>query len=205
MRHLALTLALLFSCAPKYAYKGGLSAQLTVPKDTRHLYLSSEVSEESTTTLMTEMDTAVAAGAARLVIEFNTPGGSVFAGMQLAKHIEQSPVPTVCVVDGMAASMGFYLLQSCTYRVMTSRSLLMAHQPASGGLLYGPAEKYERLAEVLRKLGHAMATHCARRMSVSVDEYEKRIEKGGEWWFDERDALLYGAVDRVVGFVSDVY
>src|SRR5581483_5373793 len=54
-----------------------------------------------------------------VTIELNTPGGSNYVGFKLAKAIEECGKPTICVVDGMAQSFGFYLLQSCSIRAMT--------------------------------------------------------------------------------------
>src|SRR5258706_7395681 len=39
-----------------------------------------------------------------VVIEINSPGGSVFAALEMQKAIERHSYPVVCVVDGLAAS-----------------------------------------------------------------------------------------------------
>lgn len=167
------------------------------------LLFNESVEDETVDALIGSINAANNRGDKRIVIEINTPGGSVWAGMRLAKAIEESPAPVTCVVDGMAASMGFYILQSCHTRVMTRRSLLMTHQPATGGLLYGPAEKYEGLAELLRKLSHAMVEHMAARMKISVADFEKRID-GKDWWLTNDEAVAVGAVDALVHKPSEV-
>lgn len=145
---------------------------------------------------------AVAAGAKAIVIEINSPGGHVNAGFLLARAIEDSPVPVACVVDGEAASMGFYLLQSCDVRLMTRRSVLMIHEPSFGGVR-GTPEELRQAADALKAIAQAMAEHCAAKMKITVEELKARTDNK-DWWMEWREALHVGAVDDVVTSVDEV-
>jgi ATP-dependent protease ClpP protease subunit len=170
------------------------ATEYLIPK----IAFSAEVDDESTDATITLLSQAVKAGARAIVIEFNTPGGSVNAGFKLAKAIEQSPIPVHCVVDGQAASMGLYLLQSCTTRTMTSRSILMAHEPAIGvAQFYGSKWKWFGVYELLRTMAAAMNHHMSQRMNISYEEFCKRID-GKEWWMASDEALAVAAVDSVI-------
>ncbi len=147
------------------------------------------------------------AGAKRVVLELDTPGGSVVAGHQIIKAIEESRragTQVVCVADGWAVSMGFAILQSCSERVMTKRGVLMAHSPLmpNAGLDLGPSTR--NAMESLRVVARAMAEQCAARMKVTLAEYIKRTSNGKEWWFNWVDAVKFGAVDRVVTSVDEL-
>lgn len=181
------------AATPQYAHY--------VPK----IVFNTEVNAESVAATMAIMDAATEEGAKAIVIEFNTPGGEVDSGFLLAKAIENSRVPVVCVVDGLAASMGMYLLQSCHVRAMTKRSSLMIHEAAVGAQsFYGPEVKWRSIAEELKRTNRAMAEHLAHRMTVSADEILIRIVGGLQWWLDWKDAVNFGAVDLVVDSVQEI-
>lgn len=141
------------------------------------------------------------ASAAAVVIEIDSPGGSVSDGLIIAKLIEQSAVPTVCIVDGDAASMAFFILQSCSVRAMTKRSSLMAHLPWIRGGMGGETE-YKNIAEALRVKGHALCQHMARRMKLTPAQLEARLQRG-DWWMTFEEASAVGAVDKVWDSVAE--
>lgn len=145
------------------------------------------------------------AGAQAIIIEFNTPGGGVDAGFLLGKRMEDAKVPVVCVVDGMAASMGMYLLQSCDVRAMTKRSVLMTHESSVQGLIGGNAKDFQAIADMLKASTRAMIEHIGRRLNISVDELEKKVQHGQEWWTDWRESYSVGAVDLVVDRPDEVF
>lgn len=137
-----------------------------------------------------------------VVVEINSPGGSVFDAIEMQKAIERHPHPVYCVVDGVAASAAFVTLQSCDFRLMTDRSVLMAHHaaiPRTGG----QEEPIENAAAALRALDHATALHCARRMGITPEAYEAHVSGGREWWLPVDDATKEHAVDLRVTSVAD--
>jgi len=159
------------------------------------------VDSESAGIAIDILDVANQAGLDAVVIEFDTPGGSVDAGIKLAKAIEQSKTEVVCIVDGMAASMGMYLLQSCHQRVMTPRSILMAHQPWMMGA--GDEQDFENGSRLLSALGKALSEHVCSRIKLPQAECKEKFSNGREWWLNHQEALQVGAVDFVVASVPD--
>lgn len=169
-----------------------------------HYRLNAPVNGQSVETAIAWLDMAEREEATVFVLEINTPGGNVFAGFELAKRIERSKVPVACVVDGMAASMGFYLLQSCPVRAMTRRSVLMTHEPSISADVSGPPNEWKSVAETLRALRDAMAWYCNRRLTTTLEEYHARTDGGLTWWFTFVDAKKYHAVDVAVDSVEEV-
>jgi ATP-dependent protease ClpP protease subunit len=111
-----------------------IDSEAVAVADTRqipHIVLSTEIDSEvaEQTVAIFTMINAEPDRFPAVLFEINSPGGSV-AGFRIAKALEDSEVPVVCVVDGLAASMAFYILQSCDTRLMTGHSLLMAHEPS---------------------------------------------------------------------------
>jgi ATP-dependent Clp protease protease subunit len=130
-----------------------------------------------------------------IVFEINSPGGEVDAGFDLTKAIERSPVPVLCIVDGEADSMAFYVLQSCTARFMTPRSSLMFH----GVTMVGPMRQtsMETTAKQIEVYNSAMIGQVAARMKISKDALWAHL-KQGDWWMDADEALEVGAVDAII-------
>ncbi len=160
-----------------------------------HVTFEGPVDVASVNIFLFDLKAAEAEGST-VFVDINTPGGSVIDGMRMGKAIEDSPAEIVCVVDGFAASMGFYLLESCDKRVMTSRSLLMGHEPSGGDA--GQPREHENALALMKALNHALATHIARRSTLSVREYEALIEGGRELWLTDTMALEMGFVDQVI-------
>lgn len=166
--------------------------------------LSDGIDDSSSKKVIQWIDAAEEADADAFVLELNTPGGSVPDGFEISKRIENAKLPVTCVVDGKAASMGFYILQSCPTRLMTKRSTLMAHEPSLSGIFYGQPNQWEALTEMLKALRVAMAEHCNRRLTTSVKEYRARTDGGKMWWFTWQDGLKFHAVDKIVDDVASV-
>ena len=166
--------------------------------------LNEEINEQSAKTVIDWISAAEDAHADAFMLEMNTPGGEVDQGFEIAKKIENSKIPITCVVDGMSASMGAYILQSCPTRVVTRRSVIMFHEPSLGGLFAGRQFDWTAIAERMRVMTNAMAEHCVHRMAISLKEYHARTDGGKQFWMDEKDALKFKAVDKVVWSVQEV-
>ena len=162
---------------------------------------SGGVDAQSVDRAIRDLDRAVVGGHRAVLLEIDSPGGSVFAGLRLAKAIERSPIPVYCVVDGVALSMGYYLLQSCEQRIMTARSILMIHEPSISSFAQSTPGQLQDRANMLRALSRALVEHMALRMKISADELEAKI-RDRDWWMEHREALQVGAIDAVVDSVG---
>lgn len=171
-----------------------------VPK----IKFDTEVSDASVNETIALIAQVTGAGAEAIILEINTPGGSVDAGFRLSKVIEESPVPVVCVVDGMSASMGMYILESCQVRYGTLRSTYMIHEAAIGGDFYAHEVKWRSIADMLRAINKAMAEHLASRMNLSADQILEIIRGGAQWWFGSKEAVQNGAIDASVNSVKEL-
>jgi len=202
MRFLPL-LAFLFSCHATQS--GSLNSEPQIvaqaqeeSKPLARVQLSGPVDGNSAAEVIDGLLSAERAGAEAVLLEIDTPGGGVKSGFYISKTIEDLKIPVICVVDGEADSMGFYILQSCDVRLMTYRSVLMAHEPAFGEGPGGHPNEMRSWADALKVLSAAMVEHMSARMTCSAEEMAAKIEGGRMWWFDWHDALQFHAVDGVV-------
>jgi ATP-dependent protease ClpP protease subunit len=142
---------------------------------------------------------AVKRGEPFVNVTIDSPGGDVFEGLAIIEEMRaaaRAGTRTVCVVDGLAASMGHVILQACDVRLMKRTAVLMAHEVAVSGV-GGKPDALRRLAQRLDDIGHWLAIMESARMNITVEEFEARI-KDREWFFGAAEAVAVGAVDGVV-------
>lgn len=138
----------------------------------------------------------------RVVVEINSPGGSLFAAMEMQKAIERHDSAVFCVVDGMAASAAFVTLQSCTSRYATARSLLMAHHASL--TCQGQEQEMKNCGEALRAIDEGLSAHCAKRMEMSRGDFESHVSGGREWYMSLFDGLKFKALDGEAESVAEI-
>jgi ATP-dependent protease ClpP protease subunit len=128
-----------------------------------------------------------------VLLVIDSPGGLLSASRDMARIIESHPQRLACIVDGVAASGAYYILQSCSMRMMTSRSNLMLHEAFSGG-----APQTANEAAALMAINASMAYQQCHRLKMSVGDCHARYSGGREWWMTPEQALAAGAIDTIV-------
>lgn len=163
------------------------------------VHLTDVIDAEQAASFVATMD---ACKGRRVAVEINSPGGSLFAALEIQKAIERHDKAVICVVDGMAASAAFVTLQSCATRYATDRSLLMAHHAS----LQVKGQERELLngAAALHAIDAGMSAHCAKRMGMSAADFESHVSDGQEWYLDLTEGLSMHALDGEAENVSEV-
>ncbi|MFR9543595.1 MAG: ATP-dependent Clp protease proteolytic subunit, partial [Rikenellaceae bacterium] len=88
------------------------------------------VSESSTSQFNAEFDFLENCIRPKLIrVLINSEGGSVLYGMTTYSTIQNSKIPTECIIEGMAASMGSIIWAAGTRSLMRDYSILMIHNP----------------------------------------------------------------------------
>ena len=129
-------------------------------------------------------------------IYFNTPGGSVYAGLGIYDTMQfiSSDISTICT--GMAASMGAVLLVAGTKgkRFALKHSRVMIHQPMGGA--QGQASDIEITAREIQKLKKELYTIIADHSGNSYERVEKDSDR--DYWMTALEAKEYGMIDDVL-------
>ena len=129
-------------------------------------------------------------------IYFNTPGGSVYAGLGIYDTMQfiTSDVATICT--GMAASMGAVLLCAGAKgkRSALRHSRVMIHQPMGGA--QGQASDIEITAREIGKLKNELYTIIADHSGKTFKQVEKDSDR--DYWMTSEEAKKYGMIDQIL-------
>ena len=129
-------------------------------------------------------------------IYFNTPGGSVHAGLGIYDTMQyiSSDIATICT--GMAASMGAVLLTAGSHgkRSALKHSRIMIHQPMGGA--QGQASDIEITAREIMKLKKELYDIIAHHSGKTYLQVEKDADR--DYWMTSTKAKNYGMIDDVL-------
>lgn len=129
-------------------------------------------------------------------IYFNTPGGSVHAGLGIYDTMQYISADIATICTGMAASMGAVLLTAGTSgkRSALKHSRLMIHQPMGGA--QGPASDIEITAREIIKLKKELYEIIALHSGNTFKKVEKDSDR--DYWMTAEEAKKYGMIDEVL-------
>jgi len=129
-------------------------------------------------------------------IYFNTPGGSVNAGLGIYDTMQfiSADIATICT--GMAASMGAVLLTAGTKgkRSALKHSRIMIHQPMGG--VEGVASDIEITVREIVKLKKELYEIIALHSGNSIEKVEKDSDR--DYWMTSQEAKDYGMIDEIL-------
>ena len=129
-------------------------------------------------------------------IYFNSPGGSVYAGLGIYDTTQyiQSDVSTICT--GMAASMAAVLMVAGEKgkRYALKHSRIMIHQPLGG--VQGQAADIEITAREILKLKKELYTIISNHSGQPIEKIEKDSDR--DYWMTSAEAVEYGMIDKVL-------
>ncbi len=129
-------------------------------------------------------------------IYFNTPGGSVHAGLGIYDTMQYitSDITTICT--GMAASMGAVLLAAGSKgkRTALKHSRIMIHQPMGGA--QGQAKDMEITVREIQKLKKELYEILAYHTGNPFEKVEQDSDR--DYWMTSEEAKEYGMIDEVL-------
>lgn len=172
-------------------------------KDLKHIVGMAESGKEATIKLFGPIDKDVAD---RFISEFdwlqeyvkpssikvliNSEGGYVTHGMSIFSVILNATVPTLCVNEGMAASMASVIWCASDNRYMRDYAILMIHNPFNS--------KSEGESDAVSSMKKQLETIYRKRFGMSVDTIRSIMD--GE---EGKDGTFFTANEAVsAGFIS---
>lgn len=129
-------------------------------------------------------------------IYFNSPGGSVYAGLGIYDTMQYISCDVATTCTGLAASMSAVLLTAGTKgkRSALQHSRIMIHQPLGGA--QGQAADIEITAREIQKLKKELFTIIAEHSGNPYKKIEKDSDR--DYWMTAQEAQEYGMIDKVL-------
>ena len=135
-------------------------------------------------------------GADEIILQINSPGGSVSAGLAIYDTMNYSKARIVTVGVGMCASMGAFLLSAGSrgYRRATENCELLVHQPLGGAS--GQASDIIIAADHIRRTRDRLNRILAENTGKSVEEIARDTDRDNI--MTAAEAKEYGLIDVVI-------
>ncbi len=129
-------------------------------------------------------------------IYFNSPGGSVHAGLGIYDTMQYITADVATICTGMAASMAAVLLTAGTKgkRSALKHSRVMIHQPMGGAS--GQASDIEITAREIKKIKNELYTIIAEHSGQEFAQVEKDSDR--DYWMTSEEAVKYGMIDEIL-------
>ena len=129
-------------------------------------------------------------------IYFNSPGGSVHAGLGIYDTMQYINCNIATICTGMAASMAAVLMTAGAKgkRSALKHSRIMIHQPMGGA--QGQASDIEITAREIMKLKRELYEIIAFHSGQSLEKVEKDSDR--DYWMTAEEAKEYGMIDEIL-------
>ena len=134
-----------------------------------------------------------------ITLMINTEGGDVFSGLDIMTSIriaQQRGIEVHGIVGGHAESMGYFILQACDKRAMSSEAILMVHGVTHGLEVDNTGFRAEK--ELIDHLTSQFADLLERRTKLPTPKITKILDAIHHHYFNVEDALYWGMIDEVV-------
>ncbi len=130
-----------------------------------------------------------------IVIEINSPGGSVFDGVTIHNLIKSySKGKVTAVINGLAASMATYIAMAADEVKVYDNSTFMIHN--AWGVVVGDYRDMQQQAEVLEGLTKLLAKKYIEKTKKDENEIRDLMDK--ESWFFGEEIVQNGFADETI-------
>lgn len=127
-----------------------------------------------------------------IVVNINSPGGDVFAGVAAYNLLVDHPAEVHIVVHGLAASAASLITMAGDKVIMGDGSFLMIHNAWT--LAVGDTREMAKVSRVLAQIDKEMAGIYAARADMDAAEVKTLMDV--ETWFSASDAIEAGFADE---------
>ncbi|MDE7095102.1 MAG: ATP-dependent Clp protease proteolytic subunit [Anaeroplasmataceae bacterium] len=135
-------------------------------------------------------------GAEEIILQINSPGGSVSAGLAIYDTMNFIKARIITVGIGLAASMGAFLLSAGSkgYRRATENCEILIHQPLGGAS--GQASDIIIAAKHIERTRKRLNEILSENTGKSIKTIQRDTDRDNIMTAEE--ALSYGIIDAVI-------
>lgn len=142
------------------------------------------------------LDEVEAAGYTHLTIREHCFGGSVFEGNVIFNALQRTKLNVTIVIDGVAASMGCFILPAIENVEIAENAFGMVHRPVS--FSGGNADDHRNDAKLLDDMERNFAKRISERTGMSEADVCTKWLDGGDHWLNAEEMVQYGFAKKVI-------
>lgn len=132
-----------------------------------------------------------------LVLELNSPGGSVFAGFEMYSVLRRAQCPTVAEVQSLAASAASTVAVGCDRVLMSPVGQMMIHLPSL--CTEGDQGAHQSSIRMLDSVTESILNGYERRCRGRRTREELAQMMAATTWLTAREAVDAGLADGILG------
>ena len=129
-----------------------------------------------------------------ITVRINSPGGDVFAGMQIYNMLKDRDGDVTVIVDALAASAASFIAMAGDKIVMNTGSMMMIHKAST--IAWGNEDEMQEVIEMLRKTDDSIVSVYAARTGKSKEEIKQLL--ADETWMTADEAVEMGFADEAM-------
>lgn len=161
----------------------------------RSIFLTEEITDTLSTEIIQQILYLADLSKDPIYLYINSPGGSVSAGFAIFDTMKSCGCDIVTICNGIAASMGAFLLASGTkgMRYCMPHAEVMIHQVMGG--VHGQAADIEICAEHIREKKNTLNNLLSEMTGQPVEKI--RVDTDRDYYMNADQAVEYGMVDHI--------
>jgi ATP-dependent protease ClpP protease subunit len=136
-----------------------------------------------------------------VLFSVNSGGGDVMQGNIIISSLQKCTKPTTAVIDGFAASMGYFVCLGANKILASKNAMIMPHGVQSA--ISGSVQEIEAHVEVVKKFNQSMATLLTARTGLTEDEVIAKY-LSADTWLTAQEALELKLLDGITDYESDM-
>lgn len=129
-----------------------------------------------------------------LTVRVNSPGGDVYAGIQIYNMLKDHDGQITVVVDALAASIASVISMAGDKIIMNTGSQMMIHKPWM--MAVGNSDDMRETADYLEKVGDSIIPIYASRTGKTKEEISALLES--DYWMNSDEAVEMGFADEAI-------
>lgn len=131
-----------------------------------------------------------------LTIRMHCYGGSVFEGNVMYNAMQRSKLNITIIIDGVAASMGLYVLPAIAEVHIVENGFGMAHRPAA--VEGGDADAHLACAKLLQDMENNFLKTLTERTNLTAEEIKAKWFDGKDHWLNADEMIKYGFAKKKI-------
>lgn len=137
-----------------------------------------------------------AKGHTELIIRMHCYGGSVFEGNLMFNAMQRSSLKITIIVEGVAASMGCFILPATEFVEIAENAFGMIHRP--NAMVDGDVDQLEAQVKLLRDMENNFISLLVNKTGKTADEIKSKYLNGSDNWLNATEMVELGLAKKVI-------